>query len=395
MLPEGWRTGRWGELASFEYGEPVSNYVSEGGFPVYGANGPFARTALALVHGPGVTVGRKGAYRAVKYSPTAFWAVDTAFFLKPLRRLDMRWAYYALGLHDINRLDTGSAIPSTSRADLAWLRVHIPPIEEQRAIASLLGALDDKIELNRQLQAKLRRLQFQLFQQFGDETARNGQRSQLGDHFQPVKGLSYRGDGLSSGGRPMVTLGCFLPDGGLDLGQLKPYVGDFRDRHLVFPDSVVVANTDITQRREVLGSAGQVPAWAVDGWLFTHHVFALRPTAGCRLLPSVLLGLLSSRDFRARVRGFATGTTVLALPKDALTAFEFDLPSERDQHLFRQETMPIRTRADLAFRESESLRGLREVLLPRLVTGQLSTEAATSAMRAVVSGPSPCGDGTS
>jgi type I restriction enzyme, S subunit len=69
--------------------------------------------------------------------------------LKPKAEIDTRWAYYELLTHDINSMDSGSAIPSTSRESFYRLPVLLPPPEEQRAIASILGTLDDKIELNR------------------------------------------------------------------------------------------------------------------------------------------------------------------------------------------------------------------------------------------------------
>jgi restriction endonuclease S subunit len=67
----------------------------------------------------------------------------------------MRWAYYELLTHDINSMDSGSAIPSTSREALYNLPVRLPPISEQHAIAHILGTLDDKIELNRRMNKTL------------------------------------------------------------------------------------------------------------------------------------------------------------------------------------------------------------------------------------------------
>lgn len=154
-MVEAWRGGTWGDLVSFEYGEPVKRYVPDGAYPVFGTNGPFARTDEYLAAGPSVIIGRKGAYRGVHYAPGPFWAVDTGFYLRPRVDLDMRWAYYTLLTHDINSLDTGSAIPSTSRDSLVRLPVLIPSVEEQQAIGSILGALDAKIGLNRRMNATL------------------------------------------------------------------------------------------------------------------------------------------------------------------------------------------------------------------------------------------------
>jgi len=67
----------------------------------------------------------------------------------------MRWAYYELLTQDINGMDSGSAIPSTSRESFYNLPVHVPPLYQQRAIANVLGNLDDKIEVNRRMNETL------------------------------------------------------------------------------------------------------------------------------------------------------------------------------------------------------------------------------------------------
>ena len=108
-------------------------------------------------------IGRKGAYRGVHYSDEPFFAIDTAFYLKPKTDIDMRWAYYQLLTKDINGMDSGSAIPSTSREEFYLLPLSLPPLSEQRAIAGVLGALDDKIELNRRMNRTLEEMARALF----------------------------------------------------------------------------------------------------------------------------------------------------------------------------------------------------------------------------------------
>ena len=60
-------------------------------------------------------------------------------------------------------MDSGSAIPSTSREDFYSLPVEIPPLPEQRAIAHILGTLHDKIELNRRMNETLEEMARALF----------------------------------------------------------------------------------------------------------------------------------------------------------------------------------------------------------------------------------------
>ena len=151
-----WREVTWGDIVRLEYGRSLRGYENATGqFRVYGTNGPIGWANTALCQHPGVIVGRKGAYRGIHYSREPFFVIDTAFYLEPKEDLDLRWAYYALLTYDINGMDSGSAIPSTSRESFLRLQVSVPPLPEQRTIARILGALDDKIELNRRMNETL------------------------------------------------------------------------------------------------------------------------------------------------------------------------------------------------------------------------------------------------
>lgn len=167
----------WAELAVLEYGRALRDYKdSDGSVRVYGTNGPIGWTETAQGPGPTVVVGRKGAYRGVHYSPGPFWVIDTAYWLKPIAPIDPRWAYYQLLTQDINGRDSGSAIPSLSRSDFGSLAVQVPPLAEQRAIASILGALDDKIEANRRVARSIELLLAAIFSgcNFDDDSGSSG-----------------------------------------------------------------------------------------------------------------------------------------------------------------------------------------------------------------------------
>ena len=159
-----WRTALWGELATLEYGKSLRGYDSPAGvYKVYGTNGQIGWHSEPLCPYASVIIGRKGAYRGVHYSPDPFFVIDTAFYLKPKVEMDARWAYYELSTQDINGMDSGSAIPSTSREDFYGLPVQVPPLPTQRAIAHVLGTLDDKIELNRRMNETLEEMARALF----------------------------------------------------------------------------------------------------------------------------------------------------------------------------------------------------------------------------------------
>ena len=91
-----WRSSTLGDEISLEYGKALRGYEGSGGqYRVFGSNGPVGWTSQPLAPGPGVILGRKGAYRGVRYSPAPFFVIDTAYYVVPKTELDMRWLYYA------------------------------------------------------------------------------------------------------------------------------------------------------------------------------------------------------------------------------------------------------------------------------------------------------------
>lgn len=159
-----WRRTTWGAEISLEYGKGLRGYGdARGPIRVYGTNGPVGWTDEPLADGPGVILGRKGAYRGVHYSPDPFFVIDTAYYVAPKTDLDMRWLYYAIIHYRLGEIDDGSPIPSTTRAAVYPRELVVPPKEVQADIARILGALDDKIEQNRRTAAALERLARAIF----------------------------------------------------------------------------------------------------------------------------------------------------------------------------------------------------------------------------------------
>jgi type I restriction enzyme S subunit len=151
-----WRETTWGAEVSLEYGKGIRGYAdAAGSYRVFGSNGPVGWTNDPLAPGPGVILGRKGAYRGVRFSKEPFFVIDTAYYVVPKSEMDMRWLYYAIIHHKLGEIDDGSPIPSTTRAAVYVRDLSVPKLAEQQAIASVLGALDDKIELNQRMNETL------------------------------------------------------------------------------------------------------------------------------------------------------------------------------------------------------------------------------------------------
>ncbi|KQY21202.1 hypothetical protein ASD16_17885 [Cellulomonas sp. Root485] len=282
--------------------------------------------------------------------------------------LQLRYLYYlmwanASAIERSVKGTTGSH-QRVGRDDVLRLDVFVPPLPEQKAIATTLGALDDKIESNRRASNLERKLAIATLS-VGPERIRVGRIASLS------KGLSYKGagldDGSSAGAQPMLNLANFTTTGALKAAGMKYYTGDFRPKHRLATWDLVTANTDLTQQREILGRGLLVPP-TLDGALHTHHTSKVQ-FFDHEELALVLWAQIQSPAFRERAKGFATGTTVTALPAEAILDFEISVPADLDRSLDRSRAL-IEHSWHLEA-ETARLVQTRDALLPELLSGRI------------------------
>ena len=322
---------------------------------------------------------------------------------------DPRYASYYLGhpaVRDwIVRHAHGAAMPNLNTAILSACPFVIPPLSEQRAIAHILGTLDEKIELNRRMNATLEAMARALFRSwfvdFDPVRAKIEGRdtglptdiadlfpdrlvdSELGDapegwnvdslaeHFDPVKGVSYKGSGLGGAGMPLHNLNSVHEGGGYKYEGIKFYAGDYAERHVVRPGDVIVANTEQGHDRLLIAYAAIVPRCFGDQGIFSHHVYRLRPRRGGNLSPLFLHQLLNSRWMHDIVSRYANGTTVNMLPMDAVQKPMVLVPPKALLETFDALALDLEHRREQTVRESRSLGVVRDALLPKLVSGEV------------------------
>jgi type I restriction enzyme, S subunit len=292
------------------------------------------------------------------------------FALRAAReQLDGRFLYYWLRSRSAQarlraRL-SGTTAQGIRQSQLVQVEVPVPPLDEQQRIAGVLGALDDKVEQNQVLRDRLVDAGHSLYRSLLQKTS-----VKVGDVADLVKGLSYKGTGLVAGGLPMFNLANFALSGWAQRNGLKFYDGEYRDRHVVKTGDLLIANTDLTQRREILGRPLLVPA-GFDKALFTHHLFAIRFFADFQDYRLLLYFALQEREFRDRAETFASGTTVAALPRDAVMDYEFNAAEPEHVTKFASRAETLVSRAWQCEDENTRLTAIRDSLLPKVVSGQL------------------------
>lgn len=146
-----WQEVSLGEVLPFRYGKglPARDRSESGEYAVVSSAGCTGSHNVPLTTGPSIVIGRKGTIGSAYYCPNPVWPIDTTFYVEPSSSTDIRFAYYLLSSLPLNEMNNDSAVPGLNRAQAEGLKISLPTLPEQRAIAATLGALDDKIESNR------------------------------------------------------------------------------------------------------------------------------------------------------------------------------------------------------------------------------------------------------
>lgn len=160
-----WKDTTLGEFVALQCGHDLTEPERRmGNVPVMGSAGQngFHDTSLAR---PGHRDWTKRCLiRPGAFLPVDYWPHNTALYVTDFKGNDPRFAFYFLKALDFDRFNSDSAQPSLNRNFIYPIPVRIPPLAEQKAIAAVLGALDDKIELNRRMNATLEAMVRALFQ---------------------------------------------------------------------------------------------------------------------------------------------------------------------------------------------------------------------------------------
>lgn len=298
---------------------------------------------------------------------------------------------------------TRNQIPITAQRQL---QIVLPPLAQQKAIAAVLGVLDDKIELNRRMNETLEAMARTLFQSwfvdFDPVRAKAEGRdpglpkhlaellpdsfeeselgkiptgwpvSTIGDIADVVDCLHSKKPERQPGGRPLLQLGNIRDDGLLDMGDTyfisARDFSDWTSRLELREGDCMITNVGR------VGAVGQVPAGLVAA--LGRNMTGVR----CRRdhpYPTFLVETLRSSSMREEIiRRTDTGTILDALNVRSIPLLRLPLPPVDMISHFEHTSRPARQRMEQSNDESRTLAALRDTLLPKLISGELRIEDA-------------------
>lgn len=352
-----------------------------GEVPVAGSNGTIGLHSVANVAAPGVTVGRSGSVGKVSIYDKPFWAHNTCLYVRDFCGNDAKFTYYLLLHLDVGRFKSGASVPTLDRNSFRTLPVAVPPLEEQRRIASVLSAVQQAIERQERLIALTAELKKALMHKLFTEGTRGESQKQteigpvperwnvvpLGSLAKIGNGSTPKRDNLAYWENGIIP---WLTSGKIHEGRIKKpdqYVTELAkaDCHLpvVAAGSVLVA---ITGEGKTLGNAALVE---FDTFVSQHLAYV--QFHRCDVIPRFILYFLQRQYLHLRQMSEGTGSTKRALTCGLLKRYAVPLPTKEEQDLIVAALETIDAKLNRHGRTADSLRSLFRTLLHQLMTAQV------------------------
>ncbi len=347
-----WVEKKVAEVCELAYGKSLAAPVRiSGEFPVYGSAGEVGTHNQYLVEGPGIIIGRKGSVGTVYFESRNFFPIDTSYYVVPKAENDLRFLYYKFKTLGLDKLNTDAAVPGLNR-NVAYEQLSTYPLlPTQLKIASILSAYDDLIENN------LKRIKLL------EETAQLEFNIILRDN----KFLGVSIDELAD-----VVMGQSpTSDTYNDIGDGLPFhqgVTNFSN-YFVEHKSYCNKPIKIAEPNDILFSV-RAPVGRIN---FTQDKVCigrgLCAFKSKKRFQNSLYQQLKTFFFKDDVVG--NGAIFNAVTKTELMAIKLNTPSDDVLKSYEEYAEPIYKMILTLSNQNTKLKEARDILLPRLMTGQI------------------------
>ena len=341
----------------------------------------------------------QGNFHLTRYNGK-FNAYQRTYIITARKNFDIDYIRYSIELYlnHFKKVSQGSQTKFLTMSILEQFKVENIPIEIQRNRTSILVAIDNKIALNKKINATLEAMAKTLYDywfvqfDFPDENGKpyktSGGKmiynSELGRDI-PVgwevdtlkgkifitRGISYSTETLSAGteGMPMINLASvdrkrnYIPSG------LKFFIDDVPNEKKLQAMDMLIACTDLTRQAEIIGS----PILVINDREYTFSMDLAKLTVTNEKLNALYLYMTLRTDFYHQyIVGFASGTTVLHLNTKGIEWYKMLIPPTVLQKKFAEVINNIYLQTCKNICESQRLAELRDWLLPMLMNEQVN-----------------------
>ena len=261
----------------------------------------------------------------------------------------------------------GSSVPGFNLGQLRNVEIPLPPLPEQRRIAEILGALDDKIELNRKMNQTLEEMAQAIFKSWFID---------FDGHTEFVDSELGR---IPKGWRGGPLQDLLVLQRGFDLPTTQRTPGAYSviaagGHHGTHKEAKVKGPGIVTGRSGKLGNVFHVrdDFWPLNTTLWVKEFRAGGPNYALRVLRGMGLEKYNS------------GSAVPTLNRNHVHQLSVLIPPQATLAKFERVCDCLLAKTESNLKENHTLAQLRDTLLPKLISGELRVPEAERTLEKAV-----------
>lgn len=373
-LPKKWKTHQLNEVLEIKYGKD-HKHLANGDIPLYGSGGIMRYVDTPLYEKESILIPRKGTLSNLFYLDKPFWSVDTMFYTKIKEGNNGKYLYYLLKSMDLASMNVGSAVPSLTTEVLNKVEINVPDEDTQKEIAQILTSIDDKIELNLQMNQTLEAMAQAIFKEWFVDFKFPGFDGQLVDGLPKGWRMGSLGEivDVKGGTTPSTTKeeywnGEFYWTTPKDLSNIQAPVLIDTERKITelgvkqISSGIMPKGTLLLSSRAPIGyiAISQVPISINQGYIAIQGK-----------LVSNLYMLFWLKQNMDAVKSKANGSTFQEISKSNFREIETTIPSKDVLKQFDEMTNPFFEKIVDNVYQIRTLTQTRDTLLPKLMSGKI------------------------
>jgi len=288
----------------------------------------------------------------------------------------------------VNSIIGGSAQPGANAKQFASFKFNLPPLSEQSRIVSILSSLDDKIELNLRMNQTLEAITQAIFKEWFvdfrfpgfngelvDGLPKGWRKGRLGEIVEIKNGFAFKGDDFIDKGIPIIKIKNVKPNKIIlnDLSYVSQSVADKTQEYKIRKDDLLITMSG----NRIDGSpdtwVGKVALFMWDGEYLLNQRVSRLVLGESQIYFKYYLGLLlSSNSYQNYFIKNATSSGGQAnISPTLVNKTEIVIPNGNHLKLFDESINALFTKIHANNCEIRTLSSIRDLLLPRLMTGKI------------------------
>lgn len=376
----GWRECLLGDVVELKRGYDLPTALRmEGPYPIVSSSGVTGSHCEAKVKGPGVVTGRYGTLGEVFFVLSDFWPLNTSLYVRDFKGNDIRFTGYFLSSLGLGDRNSAGAVPGLNRNHLHQMQVRMPPVSAQRRIAFILSAYDNLIENNTRRIAILEEMARRLYEEWFIHFRFPGHSDLSWSSQLPPRWRYGRMDEVISVSPEAIKL------------KNAPNTINYIDIASVGPGSVhdiqSMGFSDAPSRARRIVQSGDV-LWSCVRPNRRSHALILDPepntvaSTGFAVLRakrvpfSFLFQAVKTDEFVSYLVNHATGAAYPAVKQADFEAAPILLPPQELLDGFDAIVKPMLELTHVLEKKNTNLRAQRDLLLPKLVSGEIDVSEA-------------------